>query len=94
MCKKEGWRSAQMHQIRRLLLLESDTPRADGRKVTMTDPEPDEFLARLGPARARRLFLTAETFDAELAEAWGLVDHTVPEEELDLRVREVSVHRA
>jgi methylglutaconyl-CoA hydratase len=46
-------------------------------------------LARLGPARARRLFLTAETFDAEQAEAWGLVDHAVPDEDLDTTVAAV-----
>jgi methylglutaconyl-CoA hydratase len=46
-------------------------------------------VARLGAARARRLFLTAETFDAELAEAWGLVDHTVPGEDLDAMVGRV-----
>jgi methylglutaconyl-CoA hydratase len=46
-------------------------------------------VARLGPARARRLFLTAETFDAEQAEAWGLVDHAVPDEELDQKVAAV-----
>lgn len=46
-------------------------------------------VARLGPARARRLFLTAETFDAEQAETWGLVDHTVPEEDLDRQVAAV-----
>jgi methylglutaconyl-CoA hydratase len=46
-------------------------------------------IARLGAARARRLFLTAETFDAERAEVWGLVDHAVPEEELDRTVATV-----
>jgi len=43
-------------------------------------------LARIGAARARRLFLTAETFDAEQAEAWGLVDHAVPDEDVDATV--------
>jgi methylglutaconyl-CoA hydratase len=46
-------------------------------------------VARLGPARARRLFLTAETFDAEQGEAWGLVDHAVPDEDLDAQVAAV-----
>ena len=46
-------------------------------------------LARLGPARARRLFLTAETFDADQALAWGLVDHAVPAEDLDRTVAAV-----
>jgi methylglutaconyl-CoA hydratase len=46
-------------------------------------------LARIGAARARRLFLTAETFDAEQAEAWGLVDHAVPDEDVDATVAAV-----
>ena len=46
-------------------------------------------VSRLGAARARRLFLTAETFDAEQGEAWGLVDHAVPDEELDSTVARV-----
>jgi len=46
-------------------------------------------LGRLGEARARRLFLTGERFDAEQAEAWGLVDHAVPDDQLDARVAAV-----
>ncbi len=46
-------------------------------------------VERLGPARSRRLFLTAETFDAEQGEAWGLVDHAVPDEDLDATVARV-----
>jgi methylglutaconyl-CoA hydratase len=46
-------------------------------------------VARLGAARARRLFLTAETFDAEQGETWGLVDHAVPDEDLDATVARV-----
>ncbi|HXJ35770.1 MAG TPA: enoyl-CoA hydratase-related protein [Candidatus Eisenbacteria bacterium] len=46
-------------------------------------------IARVGSSRARRLFLTAETFDAEQAEAWGLVDHAVPAEDLDAAVARV-----
>jgi methylglutaconyl-CoA hydratase len=46
-------------------------------------------VARLGIARARRLFLTAETFDAPQGEAWGLVDHAVPDEALDSTVTAV-----
>jgi len=46
-------------------------------------------VERLGSARARRLFLTAETFDAEQGEAWGLVDHAVPAEDLDATVARV-----
>jgi methylglutaconyl-CoA hydratase len=46
-------------------------------------------VERLGPALSRRLFLTAETFDAQQGEAWGLVDHAVPDEELDAAVARV-----
>src|SRR5262245_9335772 len=46
-------------------------------------------MARLGPARARRLFLTAETFGAPDALAWGLVDRVVPAAELDATVAAV-----
>jgi methylglutaconyl-CoA hydratase len=48
-------------------------------------------VARLGPARSRRLFLTGEVFDAEQALAWGLVDHVVPPEGLDARVAAVAL---
>ena len=47
-------------------------------------------MARLGPARARRLFLTAETFGARDALAWGLVDRVVPAAELDATVATVA----
>src|SRR6058998_3391326 len=40
-------------------------------------------IARVGPARARRLFLTGETFGAADALAWGLVDRVAPPAELD-----------
>jgi methylglutaconyl-CoA hydratase len=40
-------------------------------------------IARIGPARARRLFLTAESFTASDALAWGLVDRVAPPAELD-----------
>jgi len=40
-------------------------------------------IERLGPARARRLFLTAETFGAKEARDWGLVDVVVGTDELD-----------
>jgi methylglutaconyl-CoA hydratase len=46
-------------------------------------------IARIGAARARRLFLTAETFDAEQAMAWGLVDHAVADDDLDRMVTAV-----
>jgi methylglutaconyl-CoA hydratase len=40
-------------------------------------------IARLGAARARRLFCTGETFGAADALAWGLVDRVVPAADLD-----------
>jgi methylglutaconyl-CoA hydratase len=46
-------------------------------------------VARLGPARARRLFLTAETFTAADALAWGLVDRVAPGADLDAAVAAV-----
>jgi len=46
-------------------------------------------VARLGPARARRLFLTAETFTAADALAWGLVDRVAPAADLDAAVAAV-----
>src|SRR5205809_2298211 len=46
-------------------------------------------IARVGPARARRLFLTAETFSATDALAWGLADRVVPTAELDAAVAAV-----
>jgi methylglutaconyl-CoA hydratase len=46
-------------------------------------------IARIGAVRARRLFLTAETFGAAEALAWGLVDRVVPGPELDAEVERV-----
>ena len=40
-------------------------------------------LRRLGPALCRRLFLTGEIFDARQALEYGLVDHQVPEQDLE-----------
>jgi methylglutaconyl-CoA hydratase len=40
-------------------------------------------IERLGPARARRLFLTGETFGAAEAAAWGLVDVVTGPDDLD-----------
>lgn len=45
-------------------------------------------LARIGPSRARELFLTGERFDARRAEAIGLVHHVVDEPDLDAVVAE------
>jgi methylglutaconyl-CoA hydratase len=47
-------------------------------------------LARVGAARARRLFCTAETFGAADALAWGLVDRVAPPAELDAAVSAVA----
>jgi len=46
-------------------------------------------IARVGAARARRLFCTGETFAAADALAWGLVDRVVPAAELDAAVAAV-----
>jgi methylglutaconyl-CoA hydratase len=43
-------------------------------------------IARVGAARARRLFCTGETFGAADAAAWGLVDRVVPPADLDAAV--------
>jgi methylglutaconyl-CoA hydratase len=40
-------------------------------------------LRRLGPSLCRRLFLTGEIFEAEQAQAYGLVDECVPAEHLE-----------
>ena len=45
-------------------------------------------LAKIGPGAARELFLTGERFDARRAQALGLVQHVVAEEELDATVTE------
>lgn len=46
-------------------------------------------VRRLGPALCRRLFLTGETFDADRALEYGLVDQCVPADELDAAVEGV-----
>ena len=46
-------------------------------------------IARVGPARARRLFCTGETFGAADALVWGLVDRVAPPAELDAAVSAV-----
>ena len=46
-------------------------------------------IGRIGPARARRLFLTGESFGATEAFTWGLVDRVVPAEQLDAAVAAV-----
>src|SRR5436190_16085637 len=46
-------------------------------------------IARVGAARARRLFCTGETFGAAEALAWGLVDRVAPAAELDAAVAAV-----
>src|SRR5258706_10103702 len=46
-------------------------------------------IRRIGAARAQRLFLTAETFGAEDAERFGLIDHVVDAEALDETVERI-----
>lgn len=45
-------------------------------------------LSRIGPSRARELFLTGERFDARRAQSIGLVHHVVADSELDAAVAE------
>ncbi len=45
-------------------------------------------VRKIGVPRARELFLTGETFGAQDAKSWGLVNHVVPEAELDAKVAE------
>jgi methylglutaconyl-CoA hydratase len=47
-------------------------------------------ITRIGPARARRLFCTGETFGASDALAWGLVDRVATPTELDAAVAGVA----
>lgn len=47
-------------------------------------------IERLGPARARRLFLTGETFGAAEAAAWGLADVVTEPDGLDAAVAAVA----
>jgi methylglutaconyl-CoA hydratase len=47
-------------------------------------------VAAVGPRAARRLFLTAEIFDAHEAHRIGLVHEVVPEEDLLVRARRIS----
>lgn len=49
-------------------------------------------VRRIGVAAARRLFLTGERFDAEVALALGLVDGVAPPEQLDAEVETVVQH--
>ncbi len=46
-------------------------------------------IRRVGPARAQRLFLTAEQFTAEQAERFGLIDHVVEPDALDATVEKL-----
>ncbi|MCC6002161.1 MAG: AMP-binding protein [Pararhodobacter sp.] len=45
---------------------------------------------RIGPARAAQLFYTAGTIDAQTALAWGLVNETVPRDQLMIRARALA----
>lgn len=45
-------------------------------------------VRKIGVPRARELFLTGEPFSATEALAWGLVNHVVPEADLDAKVKE------
>lgn len=45
-------------------------------------------LAKIGAGNGRELFLTGERFNAQQAHAFGLVQHVVPEDDLDGKVAE------
>ena len=45
-------------------------------------------LAKIGVGNGRELFLTGERFDAQHAQRIGLVNHVVPEAELDTKITE------
>ena len=49
-------------------------------------------LDAIGPRQARRLFMTAETFDAREAERLGLVHQCVPDDQLDAAVDRTVAH--
>ncbi len=49
-------------------------------------------LMKIGPSHARRLFLTAEHFDAEHAKEIQLIHHVSPEEKLDELVEQQVQH--
>jgi methylglutaconyl-CoA hydratase len=51
-------------------------------------------IRRVGAARAQRLFLTAETFSAEDAERYGLIDRVVEPEALDETVASTCLQLA
>lgn len=46
-------------------------------------------IRRVGPALAQRLFLTAETFSAEDAERYGLIDQVVAPDALDATIEKI-----
>jgi len=46
-------------------------------------------IRRIGPANARRLFITGERFSSEYAKEIGLIDYIVPANELDARIQRV-----
>ena len=58
-------------------------PFPTSRTVVLIRPPP-------GAARARRLFLTAETFDAAAAATFGLVDHVADADALDATVERIT----
>jgi enoyl-CoA hydratase len=51
---------------------------------------PQRLAARAGPARAKQLIYTGETFDARTLEAWNVVNVVVPNAELDERAVETA----
>lgn len=48
------------------------------------------LLKLVGPGRAKELILTGRNFEADLAEAWGIVNYVVPKDELMGKVEELA----
>ncbi|ALI97878.1 enoyl-CoA hydratase/isomerase family protein [Rufibacter tibetensis] len=48
------------------------------------------LLRKIGEAKAKELLLTGDLISAEKAKTFGLVNEVVPEEELEMRVRELA----
>ncbi|MFH1161501.1 MAG: methylmalonyl-CoA decarboxylase [bacterium] len=48
------------------------------------------FLSRLGINQAKEMFFTAQPINAELSDKWGIVNHVVPEEQLEVFVLEMA----
>lgn len=52
------------------------------------------LTALIGPARAKRMVMTGELFDAETLSAWGLIDEVVAADVLDVRALALAAELA